>query len=63
MSAAHVNPVTILAALARGCTNRRELAEHFDVEAGDEFLRRALNDLEHHGHIAWNRKTGEVTAL
>lgn len=62
MSATNVNQISVLAALDAGCTSRAKLAEHFGVALGDEFLRRSLNDLEHHGHIAWNRKTGEVTA-
>lgn len=62
MSAAHINPVTVLAAIEKGFTSRGELEDYFSVEAGDEFLRRALGDLEHHGHIVWNRKTGEVEA-
>jgi hypothetical protein len=62
MSEVHVNQVTILAALTKGITTRNGLAEYFEVEPSNEFLRRALNDLEHHGHIAWDRKTGAVTA-
>ncbi len=60
MSAAHINPVTVLAAVEKGFTSRGDLEDYFGVEPGDGFLRRALNDLEHHGHIVWDRKTGEV---
>nr|WP_221374472.1 hypothetical protein [Actinoplanes polyasparticus] len=62
MSAAHINSVTVLAAIGKGYVSRGELEDYFEVDPGNEFLRRALNDLEHHGHITWNRKTGEVTA-
>lgn len=62
MSAAHINPVTVLAAVEKGYGTRPAIAEYFGVGVGDEFLRRALNDLEHHGHIEWNRRTGEVKA-
>ncbi len=60
MSAAHVNPVSVLAAVGKGFTSRGELEDYFEIEPGNEFLRRALGDLEHHDHITWNRKTGEV---
>jgi hypothetical protein len=63
VSAAHVNPVTVLAAVTKGFTTRGEIEGYFGIEPGDQFLRSALGDLEHHGHIEWNRKTGEVKAL
>ncbi len=60
MTAAHLNPVTVLGFLGRGQATTQDVADHFGVDRGNEFLRRTLGDLEHHGHIVWNRKTGEV---
>ncbi len=60
MSAAHINPVTVLAAVGKGFTSRGDLEDYFGVEPGDEFLRRALGDLDRHGHVVWDRKSGEV---
>lgn len=53
MSASHINPVTVLAAIRKGFTSRGELEDYFSTEPGDAFLRSALGD-------TWNRKTGEV---
>jgi hypothetical protein len=63
MSAAHISPTTVLAAIARGYASQGEIEYYFEVDTGSPSLRSTLSILERHGHIEWNRKTGEVKAL
>lgn len=62
MSYLHVSPVTVLAPVRRGFALLGQLEDYFEVQHDNRCLRTALQDLENHGHITWDRETGAVAA-